>query len=153
MNVRLTPFLYLQYIQHRYSTTGIVLAVLVVAVGDNLVLNPNLIPHLDPRNGKYTRLPLRYFTELPASLRFDEKVREDLKRVEGLLILIYSLALIYPLLAGVFFHSGTTMQVILILLFFSLRAGFEYIVDAITSKDYGSDGMPIVSFVGYVVSL
>jgi len=45
------------------------------------------------------------------------------------------------------------MQVILILLFFSLRAGFEYIADAITSKDYGSDGMPIVSFAGYVVSL
>ena len=67
--------------------------------------------------------------------------------------LTYSVAFTYPLLAGVFFHSGTMMQVILILLFFSLRAGFEYIVDAITSKDYGSDGMPIVSFVGYVASL
>ena len=127
--------------------------ILVVAVADNLVLNPNSIPHLDPRNGKYTRLPLRYFTQLPASLRFDEKAREDLERVEGLLFLTYVLAFIYPLLAGIFFHSGTMMQVILILVFFSLRAGFEYIVDAITSKDYGSDGMPIVSFVGYVVSL
>ena len=125
----------------------------MIATADNLVLNPNLIPHLDPRNGQYTRLPLRYFTQLPASLRFDEKAREDLWSTKGLLFLTYSVAFIYPLLAGVFFHSGTTMQVILILLFFSLRAGFEYIVDAITSKDYGSDGMPIVSFVGYVASL
>ena len=57
-------------------------------------------------------------------------------------------ALVYPVLGGLFFQSGTFIQALLIPMFFIIRAGFEYGADVITSQTFGSDGMPAINFVG-----
>ena len=54
----------------------------------------------------------------------------------------------YPILGGLFFQSGIFVQSLLIPIFFAWRAFFEYGADAIISHRFGSDGMPIVNFLG-----
>ncbi len=59
--------------------------------------------------------------------------------------------LVYPVLGGLFFQSGTFVQALLIPVFFIIRAGFEYGADVITSHTFGSDGMPAINFTGVLV--
>ena len=54
----------------------------------------------------------------------------------------------YPIIGGIFFNSGTVVQTILILAFFSIRTSYEYSADSLTAKHFGSDGMVVVSFMG-----
>ena len=57
----------------------------------------------------------------------------------------------YPLLGGLFFQSGIFIQALLIPVFFIWRAGYEYGSDVITSKMFGSDGMPVVNYIGVMM--
>jgi hypothetical protein len=50
----------------------------------------------------------------------------------------------YPILGGIFFNSGVTVQSCIVPIFFILRASFEYAADAMTSKTFGSDGLPVI---------
>ena len=59
--------------------------------------------------------------------------------------------MVYPILGGLFFQSGTFIQALLIPVFFIIRAGFEYGADAITSHTFGSDGMPAINFIGVIM--
>ncbi len=59
--------------------------------------------------------------------------------------------MIYPVLGGLFFQSGIFIQALLIPVFFIVRAGFEYGADAITSRTFGSDGMPPLNFAGVLM--
>ena len=59
--------------------------------------------------------------------------------------------IVYPILGGVFFQSSFVIQACLIPVFFILRAGFEYGTDAITSHTFGSDGMPVINFLGVLM--
>ena len=79
---------------------------------------------------------------------FDTKVRSDEKRVEYLFSLSSGFGLLYPILAGLFFNSGVIVQGLLVLVFFALRATYEYAADAMTAKTFGSDAMPVVNFAG-----
>ena len=54
----------------------------------------------------------------------------------------------YPILGGIFFNSGIVVQGCIIPLFFILRASYEYGADAMTSKSFGSDGMPVICLLG-----
>jgi len=60
-------------------------------------------------------------------------------------------AFTYPVLGGLFFQSGIFVQALLIPVFFIVRAGFEYGVDAITAHTFGSDGMPTINFTGVMM--
>jgi hypothetical protein len=54
----------------------------------------------------------------------------------------------YPILGGIFFNSDVLIQSCIIPLFFIQRASYEYGADAMTSKTFGSDGMPVICLIG-----
>ena len=63
----------------------------------------------------------------------------------------FAFAFAYPILGGLFFQSGIFIQALLVPVFFILRASFEYGVDVITSRTFGSDGMPAINFGGVIM--
>ena len=73
-----------------------------------------------------------------------------MERLASTSYLVYAFGLTYPLLGGLFFNSGTFIQAILIP-FSSLRSSFEYGADALTSRTFGSDGMPTLNYAGVLM--
>ena len=88
---------------------------------------------------------------LPASHRFDLKVTVNMLRITNTFNFAMGFAFTYPVLGGLFFQSGIFVQALLIPVFFIVRAGFEYSVDAITAHTFGSDGMPAINFAGVMM--
>ena len=81
--------------------------------------------------------------DLPAEQRYDLKARSAVKRGMLTTQVCFVFGAAYPLLGGVFFQSGILVQALLIPVFFAFRALFEYSLDIITAKMFGSDGMPV----------
>ena len=52
------------------------------------------------------------------------------------------------ILGGVFFNSDVFIQACIVPIFFVIRATFEYGAKRMTSKTFGSDGLPIIGFLG-----
>ena len=122
----------------------------------------------NPRNDKIEYLPLSDFTSVPRDLLFDPKVEASRKRLgsTALVSVFFALACTFtfsvlffhnhdkthftpctdPLLGGIFYHSGTVLQSCLVVVFFAMRSLYEYFIDSVTSKHFGSDGMPVINF-------
>jgi hypothetical protein len=101
---------------------------------------------IDPRSEKKVYFTWGQYCECPRHLLFDAKTRESIDRVSSTTNLTMVFGLAYPLLAGVFFRSSTVVQCTLVLLFFFMRAFYEYTLDSITCPRFGSDGMPNIMF-------
>jgi len=101
--------------------------------------------------GKTKMYNIGSWLHMPASCRFDLKTRANVKRVLHTSQFTAVFGLAYPLLGGLFFQSSTIVQAALIPVFFIWRAGFEYGCDVITSHTFGSDGMPVINFMGVLM--
>jgi len=137
------------------SSTVIPLEMLIVSFLGVLLFTiffkvTNCIPIRDTRTKQTKMWQIgQYF--LPASHRFDPKVTADVMRVDKTCDFGFTFACAYPLLGGIFFQSGIFIQALLIPVFFFIRGGYEYGVDAITAHTFGSDGMPAINFGGVLM--
>ena len=98
--------------------------------------------------GKIKRWNLGSWLHMPRDCRFDAKKRYQAKLGLATAQLSFAFGYFYPLLGGLFYQSGIAMQAILIPVFYAFRALYEIGADAITSKTFGSDGMPVINFFG-----
>ena len=128
-----------------------------------------IIPVRNPRNDKTVYLTLLDYTSRPRDVLFNPKIEASFQRVgsTNLVTLLFTIACTFafsvdffllnhnktnfttcvdPLLAGVFYNSGVIVQSCLIVVFFVMRSLYEYFIDSVTSKHFGSDGMPIINF-------
>ena len=108
------------------------------------------IPIQDTRTNQTKRWEIAQWF-LPSSHRFNLKMTADAKRVAKTFNFSSAFVFTYPIIGGLFFQSGIFIQALLIPVFFILRAGFEYGADDITSKTFGSDGMPAINFAGVLM--
>lgn len=121
---------------------------LCLIVINPIVLGTKWIPMTHPKTGKSVRVSLHILNKLPLNMVFDMKAISDFNRVDKLFELTSAFGFFYPVLAGIFFNSGIFVQSILVLVFFALRTCYEIAADSITTKTFGSDAMPVVSFGG-----
>jgi hypothetical protein len=122
--------------------------VLCIVVVNPIYFGTKLIPMKHPKTGEQVRINLRIICDLPQKFYFDAKVRSNSMRVHKLFFLSSGFALMYPVLAGVFFNSSVLVQAFLVPVFFILRSWYEYSADSLTANTFGSDAMPVVSVTG-----
>jgi len=125
-----------------------VMAIIAILIIHPIALDYKYIRTTDSRTGKPMVTDLRRFLFLPKMKRFSDKALKDISRVKSLTNLEFVFAFMYPILAGVFFHAGTIVQALLVLVFFGVRATFEFAADALTSVHFGSDAMVTLCFGG-----
>ena len=129
---------------------NLILITIVGIIVDNTLNRVKFIPIQDTLTNQTKRWSILEWT-LPASHRFDLKVTVNMLRINNTFNLAMGFAFTYPVLGGLFFQSGIFVQALLIPVFFIVRAGFEYGVDAITAHTFGSDGMPAINFAGVMM--
>jgi len=84
------------------------------------------------------------YCSYPRKFRFDPKVEANSALLTSFANFSYLFGLMYPILGGIFFNSGVVAQSCVVPLFFILRSLYEYGADALTSKTFGSDGLPVI---------
>ena len=129
---------------------NLILITIVGIIVDNTLNRVKFIPIQDTLTNQTKRWSILEWT-LPASHRFDLKVTVNMLRIHNTFDFTMGFAFTYPVLGGLFFQSGIFVQALLIPVFFIVRAGFEYGVDAITAHTFGSDGMPTINFAGVMM--
>ena len=122
--------------------------VLCIVVVNPIYFGTKWIPVKHPKTGEQVRINLGTICDLPQKCYFDAKVHSNSMRVDKLNKLSIGFALMYPVLAGVFFNSSVLVQAFLVPVFFIFRSWFEYAADSLTANTFGSDAMPVVSFGG-----
>ena len=106
----------------------IFIAIFNAGIFDNIFVFPKYFQGTDERTGEKKRLSLQAFLMFPPNMRYSAKARDDLDRTGSLILLTYCFGLVYPILSGIFFNAGSVVaQSFLIILFFSLRALYEYV--------------------------
>ena len=94
------------------------------------------------------RVSLLLYTDMPPEFRFDPKVEAKVKLLLNFAHFSYAFGFMYPILGGIFFNSSVIVQACIVPIFFVLRASYEYGADAMTSKTFGSDGLPVICLGG-----
>jgi hypothetical protein len=122
--------------------------VLCIVVVNPILFGTKWIPVKHPKSGEQVGVNIQTIFSLPQKFYFDAKVYFNSMRVDKLFKLSSGFALMYPVLAGVFFNSSVLVQAFLVPIFFILRSWFEYAADSLTANTFGSDAMPLVSFGG-----
>jgi hypothetical protein len=125
--------------------------VMCIVLVNPILFGTKWIPVKHPKTEEQVRVSLGTICDLPQKFYFDAKVQSNLMRVDKLFQLSEGFALMYPILAGVFFNSSVLVQAFLVPIFFILRSWFEYSADSVTAKTFGSDSMPVVSFGGMLL--
>jgi hypothetical protein len=107
--------------------------------------------HRDERDGRVEKYGIQPWMKFPKSMRFDTKLRKEADRLRNFNGIAYLFGGLYPILGGVFFQSNIVLQACLIPVFFGLRSWFEYKCDAETTNTFGSDKLPVMSFLGVMM--
>ena len=79
------------------------------------------------------------------------KIRNEATFIAGLGNTAFMFTMLYPILGGIFFQANIVLQACLIPVFFAIRSGYEYTVDAAITNKYGSDKLPYLSFYGVML--
>ena len=105
----------------------------------------------DERDGQVEAFGINPWMKYPKAIRHDVKLRNEAKFLGGLTDTTYLSAMLYPILGGIFFQANIVLQACLIPVFFAIRSGYEYKVDAAITNTFGSDKLPFLSFGGVML--
>ena len=105
-----------------------------------LVISCSIQKQKHPLNEQAQHFSPHFYSQLHVRLRFLSIFFSQIHNKT------HSTTCVDPLLAGVFYNSGVLVQSCLIVVFFVMRSLYEYFIDSVTSKHFGSDGMPIINF-------
>ena len=119
-----------------------------IFIADPIFQDNIRISKKDPRTGEIKSLPLSRYLTLPSQSHFSDKTIADDERASSVVKLIYGFGLLYPLIGSIFFNANVVVQSCLIIVFFGFRATFEYAADSLVSYHFGSDSLPVISFMG-----